>query len=30
MYWPWPVLATAIWVILFIAAAVVRFVRFEL
>jgi ABC-2 type transport system permease protein len=30
MYWPWPVLATAIWVLLFIAAAVARFERIEL
>ncbi len=29
-YWPWPVLATAIWILLFIGAATVRFEKTEL
>ncbi len=29
-FWPWPVLATAVWVVLFIAAAVTRFEKLEL
>jgi ABC-2 type transport system permease protein len=29
-FWPWPVLATAIWVVLFVAAALVRFDKIEL
>jgi ABC-2 type transport system permease protein len=29
-YWPWPVLATAVWVLLFIGAAIVKFEQIEL
>jgi ABC-2 type transport system permease protein len=29
-YWPWPVIATAIWVLLFIAAAIAKFEQTEL
>jgi ABC-2 type transporter. len=29
-YWPWPVLATAVWVVLFLGAAVVKFEQTEL
>jgi hypothetical protein len=29
-FWPWPVLATAIWVVLFVVVALVRFDNTEL
>jgi ABC-2 type transport system permease protein len=29
-YWPWPVIATAVWVLLFIGAAIVKFEQIEL
>jgi ABC-2 type transport system permease protein len=29
-YWPWPVIATALWIVLFIAATMVKFEQIEL
>jgi quinol-cytochrome oxidoreductase complex cytochrome b subunit len=29
-YWPWPVIATAIWVVLFVVAALAKFEQTEL